>query len=63
MADTAQAEDRSMEDIRIGNPVLVIDNVLKRFGEHTVLDHISFDVKKHETVALLAPRVPASRPS
>ena len=53
MADTAQAEDRSMEDIRIGDPVLVIDNVLKRFGEHTVLDHISFDVKKHETVALL----------
>lgn len=35
------------------NAVLRIDNVVKRFGNHTVLDHISFDVNKHETVALL----------
>ena len=34
-------------------PVLRIDNVVKRFGTNTVLDHISFDVHKHETVALL----------
>ena len=33
--------------------VLGIDNVVKRFGNHTVLDHISFDVKNHETVAVL----------
>ena len=33
--------------------VLRIDNVVKRFGDNTVLDHISFDVNKHETVALL----------
>lgn len=33
--------------------VLRIDNVVKRFGDITVLDHISFDVHKHETVALL----------
>ena len=33
--------------------VLRIDNVVKRFGANTVLDHISFDVHKHETVALL----------
>ena len=33
--------------------VLRLDNVVKRFGDNTVLDHISFDVNKHETVALL----------
>ncbi len=33
--------------------VLRLDNVVKRFGNHTVLDHISFDVNKHETVAVL----------
>lgn len=33
--------------------VLRIDNVVKRFGDNTVLDHVSFDVNKHETVALL----------
>ena len=36
-----------------GEKVLRIDNVVKRFGDNTVLDHISFDVRKHETVALL----------
>jgi polar amino acid transport system ATP-binding protein len=29
--------------------------VVKRFGTNTVLDHISFDVCQHETVALLGP--------
>ncbi|MBR2836477.1 MAG: amino acid ABC transporter ATP-binding protein [Coriobacteriales bacterium] len=33
--------------------VLRLDNVVKRFGTNTVLDHISFDVNKHETVAIL----------
>ena len=33
--------------------VLRIDNVVKRFGSNTVLDHVSFNVNKHETVALL----------
>lgn len=33
--------------------VLRVDSVVKRFGDHTVLDHISFDVNKHETVAVL----------
>ncbi|MGI6221463.1 MAG: amino acid ABC transporter ATP-binding protein [Coriobacteriales bacterium] len=35
--------------------VLRLDNVVKRFGNHTVLDHISFNVNKHETVAVLGP--------
>ena len=34
-------------------PVLRLDKVVKRFDDHTVLDHISFDVNKHETVAVL----------
>ncbi len=41
---TAQSKQRA---------VLRLDNVVKRFDDHTVLDHISFDVNKHETVALL----------
>ena len=32
---------------------LRVDGVVKRFGEHTILDHVSLDVHKHETVALL----------
>ena len=39
----------------LGERVLRLDNVVKRFGDLTVLDHISFDVRKHETVALLGP--------
>lgn len=35
--------------------VLRLDNVVKRFGDNVVLDHISFDVNKHEVVALLGP--------
>jgi polar amino acid transport system ATP-binding protein len=37
----------------LGRKVLRIDNVVKRFGDNTVLDHVSFDVHRHETVALL----------
>ena len=42
-----------MEQQPNNEPVLRIDNVVKRFGTNAVLDHISFDVHKHETVALL----------
>ncbi len=35
--------------------VLRIDGVVKRFGDNLVLDHVSFDVHKHEVVALLGP--------
>jgi polar amino acid transport system ATP-binding protein len=40
-------------DFTNNKKVLRIDNVVKRFGDNTVLDHISFDVHQHETVALL----------
>lgn len=36
-----------------GQAVLRLDKVTKRFGDNLVLDHISFDVNKHETVAML----------
>ena len=51
MAEISGTYDTS----RFGEKVLRIDNVVKRFGDNTVLDHISFDVHKHETVALLGP--------
>ena len=35
--------------------ILRIDGVVKRFGDNLVLDHVSFDVHKHEVVALLGP--------
>ena len=52
MADTLSS---TYDTSRFGEPVLRIENVVKRFGDNTVLDHISFDVRKHETVALLGP--------
>lgn len=35
--------------------VLRLDNVVKRFGDNVVLDHVSFDISQHEVVALLGP--------
>lgn len=43
------------KDLMQGEKVLRIDGVVKRFGDNLVLDHVSFDVHKHETVALLGP--------
>ena len=40
---------------RAEHSVLVLDHVVKRFGENTVLDGISFTIEPHETVALLGP--------
>lgn len=48
-----EAIGASPECIGQEQAVLRLDNVVKRFGDHTVLDRISFDVNKHETVALL----------
>lgn len=62
-AEQSRTRQRSGEQDRtqlsaarvVGAPVLRIDNVVKRFGANTVLDHISFDVCQHETVAVLGP--------
>ncbi len=40
-------------DLAQGKKVLRIEGVVKRFGDNVVLDHVSFDVHQHETVALL----------
>ena len=48
-----QGPGAPLDEGKSGQVVLRIDNVVKRFGANTVLDHISFNVNKHETVALL----------
>ncbi|WP_298580723.1 amino acid ABC transporter ATP-binding protein [uncultured Olegusella sp.] len=56
MADLIARADNSKREQRVvGEPVLRIDGVVKRFGDNVVLNHISFDVRKHETVAVLGP--------
>ncbi|MDD9206095.1 ectoine/hydroxyectoine ABC transporter ATP-binding protein EhuA [Georgenia sp. 10Sc9-8] len=36
-------------------PVITFENVVKRFGDHTVLDHLNFEVRKGERVTLIGP--------
>jgi polar amino acid transport system ATP-binding protein len=36
-------------------PVIKFDNVVKRFGSLTVLDHLNFEVKKGEMVTIIGP--------
>ena len=48
-------------DPRFGKKVLRVENVLKRFGDNVVLDHVSFDVRQHETVALPSPTRASTR--
>ena len=49
------AQPTTYDSSRFGEKILRLDNVVKRFGDNVVLDHISFDVRQHETVALLGP--------
>lgn len=44
-----------MSESASAETVLRLDSVCKRFGSNTVLDHVSFDIKQHEVVALLGP--------
>ena len=53
MAEEIQASMAAPEK-REEQVVLRVDNLVKRFGDNTVLDHISFNVNKHETVAVLS---------
>ena len=54
MENRVDIQQDVQQDARQGSQaVLLLDNVVKRFGDNTVLDHISFEVNKHETVALL----------
>ena len=52
-AQIMQMADTQIADSGKDQVVLRLDNVVKRFGDNIVLDHISFNVNKHETVALL----------
>jgi polar amino acid transport system ATP-binding protein len=37
------------------NPVIIVRDIVKRFGDNLVLDGISFDVKKGEVVVIIGP--------
>jgi polar amino acid transport system ATP-binding protein len=57
MADnaTATAAAQAAATPDATQKVLCLDSVVKRFGDNVVLDHVSFDISKHEVVALLGP--------
>jgi phospholipid/cholesterol/gamma-HCH transport system ATP-binding protein len=50
----AEREDSS-PDIAEGEPIISLRGVTKRFGSHTVLEDISFDVPKGKITAILGP--------
>lgn len=54
MTDTIQS-DRTAMVPNDDEKILRIDGVVKHFGDNLVLDHVSFDIHKHEVVALLGP--------
>jgi phospholipid/cholesterol/gamma-HCH transport system ATP-binding protein len=43
------------EHVRVPDPVISIQGVSKRFGDHVVLDDITFDVPRGKTSAILGP--------
>ncbi len=44
-----------MELKRLADALLTIDNIVKRFGDTTILDGISFSVKKSEVIVIVGP--------
>ena len=40
----------------MADALLTIDNIVKRFGDTTILDGISFSVKKSEVIVIVGPR-------
>ena len=48
----SQAELQSVER-STASPVLRLEGVVKRFGDHTVLDGIDLEVGRHEVVVLI----------
>jgi phospholipid/cholesterol/gamma-HCH transport system ATP-binding protein len=51
--DAAAKKDGS--DIKDGEPIISLRGVTKRFGSHTVLEDISFDVPKSRITAIMGP--------
>ena len=43
------------QDRKIGEPILVVDNVSLSFGGVRALQHVSFDVREHEIRAIIGP--------
>ncbi|MTH79136.1 ectoine/hydroxyectoine ABC transporter ATP-binding protein EhuA [Paracoccus aestuariivivens] len=39
----------------MNDPIIRFDNVVKRFGDHTVLDELNFDIRKGEKVTIIGP--------
>ncbi|WIJ24938.1 ectoine/hydroxyectoine ABC transporter ATP-binding protein EhuA [Devosia sp. RR2S18] len=39
----------------MNDPIIKFDNVVKRFGDVTVLDHLNFDVQQGEKVTIIGP--------
>lgn len=52
-ADTEAAN--GTDDTKEGNSVLRVENLIKRYGKRTVVDHVSYDVRQGEVVGLLGP--------
>ena len=48
MNDTSNSPDQA-------SPIIVMDQVVKRFGDATVLDHLDFQVAKGEKVTIIGP--------
>jgi phospholipid/cholesterol/gamma-HCH transport system ATP-binding protein len=46
---------RASSDIKTGEPIISLRGVTKRFGSHTVLEDITFDVPKGKITAILGP--------
>ena len=56
-ADTKKDADAKKDgsDIKDGEPIISLRGVTKRFGSHTVLEDISFDVPKSRITAIMGP--------
>jgi phospholipid/cholesterol/gamma-HCH transport system ATP-binding protein len=53
--DGKSEREDSSPDIAEGEPIISLRGVTKRFGSHTVLEDISFDVPKGKITAILGP--------
>jgi daunorubicin resistance ABC transporter ATP-binding subunit len=55
MATILDARDDVPPDQHVGRSAIVVDEVTKRYGQHTALERVSLDVKRGSVLALLGP--------
>ncbi len=55
-ADRLQEEMYNHTDGRVGKMVLRTDNLVKKYRQRTVVNHVSIDVTQGEIVGLLGPQ-------